>query len=397
MTSAVKGIVIVGAKRTAFGTFGGKLANTSIIDLQATAAKAVLASSNVKPELVDTVVVGNVLSSASGYGIFLPRTAALKAGIPIEKPALAVNRLCGSGFQAIVSSCQDISNGMAEICLAGGVDSMSLTPFIARNMRFGVPLGQDVVLEDSLWVGMTDPYCDLSMAMTAEKLGSLRNITRDQVDEFSLKSQQRWKAAQDAGFFKEEIVPLSVKVKNKTINFEVDEHPRPTTLEGLKNLKPRFKENGLVTAGTASGISDGAAALVLASDAAASKHNLKPLARILSYSVVGVEPSIMGIGPVPAITTALKAAGKSLNDVDLVEINEAFAAQTLACVKDLNLDTDKLNVNGGAIALGHPLGASGARIMGHLVHELRRRKAKLGVGSACIGGGQGIAVVVESL
>ncbi|KAK9878568.1 hypothetical protein WA026_022638 [Henosepilachna vigintioctopunctata] len=398
MSSAVKGIVIVGAKRTAFGTYGGKLTNISIADLQAAAAKAALTSAGVKPELVDTVVVGNVLSNSNSDGIFSARHAALKAGIPMDKPALAVNRLCGSGFQAVVSSCQDIATGVAEISLAGGVDNMSSAPHTARNVRFGVPLGQNIILEDSLWVGLTDSYCKLPMALTAEKLGALKKVTREEVDEFSFRSQQRWKSAQDAGIFKEEIAPIPIKIKKQMVDFEVDEHPRPqTTLEGLKSLRSLFKENGLVTAGTASGICDGAGALVLASEAAASKHNLKPLARILAYSSVGVDPSIMGIGPVPAINAALKAAGKTLNDMDLIEINEAFAAQTLSCAKDLNLDMDKLNVNGGAIALGHPLAASGARITAHLVHELRRRKAKLGVGSACIGGGQGIAVVIEAL
>ncbi|KAL3285803.1 hypothetical protein HHI36_000326 [Cryptolaemus montrouzieri] len=275
---------------------------------------------------------------------------------------------------------------------------MSAVPFSARNIRFGVRLGQNIVLEDSLWLGLTDTYCKMPMALTAEKLGALKKITRDEVDEFSLRSQQLWKAAHDAGVFKEEIAPISVKVKKDTVSFEVDEHPKPqSTLEILKKLKPIFKENGLVTAAAASGICDGAGAIVLASDAAAAKHNLKPLARVLSFATVGVDPTIMGIGPVPAINAALKAAGKTLNDVDLIEINEAFAAQTLACAKELKLDINKLNVNGGAIAIGHPLAASGARITAHLVHELRRRKAKLGIGSACIGGGQGIAVLIESL
>ncbi|XP_044745052.1 3-ketoacyl-CoA thiolase, mitochondrial [Coccinella septempunctata] len=398
MTSAVKGVFIVGAKRTAFGTFGGKLANVPISDLQATAAKAALASAGVKPELVDTVIVGNVLQNTNADGAFVSRHAALKSGIPIDKPALTVNRLCGSGFQAIVNSCQDIATGVAQISLAGGVDNMSSVPFSARNVRFGVPLGQNIVLEDSLWLGLTDSYCKLPMALTAEKLGAQKQVSRDEVDEYSLRSQHLWKAAQDNGVFKEEIAPHQVKVKKELVNFEIDEHPRPqTTLDGLKKLKPLFKENGLVTAGSASGICDGAGALVLASEEAANKNNLKPLARVLAYSSVGVDPTIMGIGPVPAINAALKAAGKTLNDMDLIEINEAFAAQVLACAKDLKLDLNKLNTNGGAIALGHPLAASGSRITTHLVHELRRKKAKYGVGAACIGGGQGIAIVVEAL
>ncbi|EFA05913.1 3-ketoacyl-CoA thiolase, mitochondrial [Tribolium castaneum] len=398
MTALVKGVVIVAAKRTPFGTYGGKFTKTSAVELQTVAAKAALASGNVKPELIDTVVVGNVLTSSSADGAFIPRHTALRCGIPQERPAFLVNRLCGSGFQSIVNGVQDILTGAAEISLTGGTDNMSQTPHTARNVRFGVPLGQDIVLEDSLWLGLTDSYCKMPMALTAEKLGAQFNITRDEVDEFSLRSQQLWKAAQDGGRFKEEIAPVPIKVKKETVNLEVDEHPRPqTTLDGLKKLPTLFKQNGLVTAGSASGICDGAGAVIVASEQAASKHNLTPLARIVAFSAVGVDPTIMGIGPAPAIRNVLKASGKTLDDIDLIEINEAFAAQTLACAKDLKLDINKLNVDGGAIALGHPLGASGARITAHLVHELRRRKAKFGIGSACIGGGQGIAIMIEAL
>ncbi|KAJ3638171.1 hypothetical protein MTP99_001576 [Tenebrio molitor] len=398
MTALVKGVVIVAAKRTPFGTYGGKLSKTSITEMQTVAAKAALTAANIKPELIDTVVVGNVLTSSSSDGAFLPRHAALKCGIPQERPALLVNRLCGSGFQSIVNGVQDILTGVGQISLTGGADNMSQAPHTARNIRFGVPLGQNVVLEDSLWLGLSDSYCKMPMALTAEKLGAQFNITRDEVDAFAFRSQQLWKAAQDAGRFKEEIAPISLKVKKETVSFEVDEHPRPqTTLEGLKKLPTLFKENGLVTAGSASGICDGAGAVIVASEEAATKHNLTPLARIVAFSMVGVDPTIMGIGPVPAIRNVLKATGKTLDDIDLVEINEAFGAQTLACAKDLKLDINKLNVDGGAIALGHPLAASGSRITAHLVHELRRRKAKLGIGSACIGGGQGIAVMIEAL
>uniref|UniRef100_V5GWS4 3-ketoacyl-CoA thiolase, mitochondrial n=1 Tax=Anoplophora glabripennis TaxID=217634 RepID=V5GWS4_ANOGL len=398
MSRLVQGVFIVGTKRTPFGTFGGKLVNSSIAELQTVAAKAALTSANVPLEAVDSVIIGNVLTLASGDGAFMPRHVLLNCGIPIEKPAYLVNRLCGSGFQSIVNGIQEINTGASNIVLTGGVENMSAMPYAIRNARFGVPLGVSPVLEDTLWAGLTDTYCKLPMALTAEKLGEQYKITRDEVDEFSLRSQQLWKQAQDAGRFKEEIVPIPVKVKKDTVNFEIDEHPRPqTTIEGLKKLPTLFKKNGVVTAGSASGVCDGAAAVVLASEEAATKHNLKPLARILGYSVVGVEPSIMGIGPAPAIRNLLKVTGKSLNDIDLIEINEAFGAQTLACAKELNLDLSILNVDGGAIALGHPLGASGSRITGHLVNELRRRKAKLGIGSACIGGGQGIAVMVEAL
>ncbi|XP_056641495.1 3-ketoacyl-CoA thiolase, mitochondrial isoform X1 [Diorhabda sublineata] len=399
MTALAKGIFIVGAKRTPFGTFGGKLAKTHITDLQVTASKAALAASNVNPEWVDTVVIGNVMPSVAADGGFLARHVLLKSGIPLEKPAFSVNRLCGSGFQSIINGLQDISTGVADIALTGGVENLSQSPYIVRNIRFGnIPLGQPPIFEDAMWTGLMDSYCNIPMALTAEKLGEQFKLTKDEVDAFSYTSQQRWKAANDAGKFKDEIVPVPLKEKKEIVNFEVDEHPRPwTTPEMLTKLPSLFKKDGLVTAGSASGISDGAAAVVVASEASLSKYNLKPLARIVAHSVVGVEPSIMGFGPSPAIRNILKATGKTLDDIDLIEINEAFAAQTLACAKDLKLDMNKLNVNGGAIAVGHPLAASGSRITGHLVYELKRRNGKLAIGSACIGGGQGIAIMIENI
>ncbi|XP_047535923.1 3-ketoacyl-CoA thiolase, mitochondrial-like [Vanessa atalanta] len=394
MSVAVKGIFIVGAKRTPFGTFGGVFRNTTATELQSIAATAALKEAGVAPDQIDSVIVGQVMSASQTDGIYTPRHAALKAGIPQDKPALGVNRLCGSGFQSVVNSAQDILTGVAKISLAGGVENMSQAPFAVRGVRFGTVLGASHAFEDTLWAGLTDSYCGLPMGMTAEKLGGQFGITRDEVDNFALRSQQRWKAACDAGVFKAEIEPVTLTIKKKQVKVEVDEHPRPqTTLEGLKKLPPVFKKEGLVTAGTASGISDGAGALVIASEEAA--KNLKPLARLVGWSYVGVDPSIMGVGPVPAIENLLKATKLTLNDVDLIEINEAFAAQTLSCAKALKLDMEKLNVNGGAIALGHPLAASGSRITAHLVHELRRRGLKRGIGSACIGGGQGIAVMVE--
>jgi len=396
--SLVKGVFIVGAKRTAFGTYGGKLKNVSITELQTLAAKSALTAANVKPETVDSVIIGNVSPSSAADGTFMARHVLLKSDIPIEKPAYTVNRLCGSGFQSIVNGVQDIETGFAQISLTGGVENMSAYPHIVRGLRFGVPLGTDPKMEDSLWNGLTDTYCGLPMALTAEKLGAQFNLTRDEVDAFAVRSQKLWKEAQDAGRFKEELIPVPVKGKKGIENLEMDEHPKPqSTLESMKKLPTVFKKDGLVTAGSASGICDGAGAVVVASEQALSKNGLKPLARIVAYSVVGVDPSIMGIGPAPAIKAILKAVGKTLDDIDLVEINEAFGAQTLACAKDLNLDINKLNVDGGAMALGHPLAASGSRITAHLVHELRRRNAKLGIGSACIGGGQGIAILVEAL
>ncbi|KAF5272407.1 hypothetical protein FQA39_LY07875 [Lamprigera yunnana] len=394
----VVGIVIVGAKRTAFGTFGGKFTKTSACDLQVVSNKAALEAAKIKPEMIDTVNVGNIISGSSPDGIYLARHSALKSGVPQERPALHVNRLCGSGFQSIVNGVQDILLGSAKISLTGGTENMSQAPFAVRNVRFGTQLGVNYQLEDTLWASLTDSYCKLPMALTAEKLGAKFNITRDEVDEFSLRSQMLWKKAQEAKLFKEEMVPVEVKGKKGPEFVDVDEHPRPnTTLDGLKKLRSLFKENGLVTAGTASGVSDGAGTVIVASEAAAKEYKLTPLARILGYSSVGVDPSIMGFGPVPAIQSVLKVCGLNINDIDLIEINEAFAAQTLACAKVLNLNMDKLNVNGGAIALGHPLAASGARITTHLVHELRRRKAKYGIGSACIGGGQGIALLLEAI
>ncbi|XP_028176315.1 3-ketoacyl-CoA thiolase, mitochondrial [Ostrinia furnacalis] len=396
MSVAVKGVFIVGAKRTPFGTFGGVFRNTSATELQTIAATAALKEANVAPDQVDTVTVGQVMSGTQTDGIYTPRHAALKAGIPQEKPVLGINRLCGSGFQSVINGAQDILTGAAKVSLAGGVENMSQAPFAVRGVRFGTTLGLNYAFEDTLWAGLTDSYCGLPMGMTAEKLGAQYSITRDEVDNFALQSQQRWKTSNDAGVFKAEIEPVTLTIKRKQVSVTVDEHPRPqTTLEGLKKLPPVFKKEGLVTAGTASGISDGAGAIVLASEEAA--KGLKPLARLVGWSVVGVDPSIMGVGPVPAIQNLLKATNMTLNDVDLIEINEAFCAQTLACAKALKLDMNKLNVNGGATALGHPLGASGSRITAHLVHELRRRGLKRAIGSACIGGGQGIALMVEAV
>ncbi|XP_076169644.1 yippee interacting protein 2 [Ptiloglossa arizonensis] len=399
MSIATKGIFIVAAKRTPFGTMGGVFTNKSATDLSVVAASAALQSAGLKPEKVDSVIFGHVFALSSSDGGFLARHVALKSGVPLDKPAFSVNRLCGSGFQSIVNGAQNILTGESKVVLTGGVENMSQAPFVIRNVRFGTVLGQTHEFEDSLWLGLLDTYCNLPMGMTAEKLGSQYSLKREEVDEFALRSQQLWKAANDAGRFKEELAPVTVRVKKQDVVVDTDEHPRPqTTLQSLAKLAPVFKKEGLVTAGSASGVCDGAGAVVLASEEAVKTEGLTPLARLLGYAVVGVDPSIMGIGPVPAIKQLLKITNKRLDDIELVEINEAFGAQTLACVKDLNLDINKLNVDGGAIALGHPLAASGSRITAHLVHELRRRKnGKLGIGSACIGGGQGIAVMVEAL
>ncbi|XP_050537567.1 3-ketoacyl-CoA thiolase, mitochondrial isoform X1 [Daktulosphaira vitifoliae] len=396
--SLTKGIFIVAAKRTPFGTYGGKFVKTSSTQLQVTAAKAALAAGNIDPNIVDSVIIGNVLMNTSSDGAFLPRHVLLHCGIPQDRHALGINRLCGSGFQSIVNGAQSILTGESNVVLTGGVDNMSQAPHVVRDARFGIPLGAAYQFEDSLWTGLTDTFCKLPMALTAEKLAEVYKVTRQEVDEFALRSQTLWKEAQAKNVFSSELAPVTIKVKKTDVTVDIDEHPKPkTTLETLAKLPTVFKKDGVVTAGSASGICDGAGALVLASEEALKKYSLTPLARLVGYSVVGVDPSIMGIGPAPAITKLLSLSGKSLDDIDLVEINEAFGAQTLACQKELKLNIEKLNVNGGAIAIGHPLAASGARITTHLVHELRRKNLNYAIGSACIGGGQGIAVLIEKV
>ncbi len=388
-------IFIVAAKRTPFGTFGGKLKKHSAIDLGVIAAKAALEAGKVDPETVDHVVIGNV-AQTSADALYMARHVGLKAGVPIPVPALTVNRLCGSGFQAIVNGAQEILLGDAEIVLTGGAESMSQAPYAARGIRFGIKLGKSPELEDTLWSSLYDPHAGCAMANTAENLAEKHELTREQCDEYGLRSQKTWAAAHEAGRFKEEMAPIEIKGRKGVETFDFDEHARPeATLEKMAKLPAVFKKGGVVSAGNASGICDGAGAVIVASGEAVKKHGLTPLARVVQWHVAGVEPTLMGIGPVPAIRGALERSGLGLDAMDLVEINEAFAPQYLACEKELGLDREKTNVDGGAIALGHPLAATGARIMSHLTHELRRREGRYGVGSACIGGGQGIAIVIE--
>jgi len=395
--SLAREIWIVGAKRTAFGTFNGALKDFTATDLGVEASKAALAQAGVDPAHVDQVIFGNV-QQTSADAIYLARHVGLRAGVPIGAPALTLNRLCGSGFQAVVSGAEQILLGDAEVVLTGGTESMSQAPFIVRGARTGLPFGKPQQLADSLWEALTDSYTKMPMAITAENLAEKHGITRADCDAYALRSQKAWAAANEAGRFRDEIAPIELKTKKGVTQFAVDEHARPdTTPEALAKLAPVFKKDGTVTAGNASGICDGAAALVIASKEAAQKHGWKPLARLVNWGVAGCDPTIMGIGPVPAIRRALERSGTKLADYDLVEVNEAFAPQYLAVEKELGLDREKTNVNGGAIALGHPLGASGARITAHLVYELRRRGGKLGIGSACIGGGQGIAVLIEAM
>ena len=394
-------IVILSAKRTPFGTFGGALKNHSATDLGVIAARAALISAGVAPGDIDQVIFGNV-AQTSADAIYLARHVGLRCELPQAAPALTLNRLCGSGFQAIVSGAEQLMLGEASVVLVGGTESMSQAPYAMRDARWGVPFGKTPQMEDTLWTSLTDSFTGMPMAMTAEKLAELHSVSQDDVNAFSLRSQRLTKEAQDQGAFADEITPVEVKKGKETVTFSKDEHNRPeTTLEGLKKLPKIFKKDGVIHAGAASGICDGAAALVLTTASHAKAKGWQPLARLSGWAIAGCDPTIMGIGPVPAIQKMMKKTGISLSSIDLIEINEAFAPQVLACAKELGIDalsgSSKLNVDGGAIALGHPLGASGARITAHLVHALGRRKLKLGVGSACIGGGQGIAVLVQSV
>jgi acetyl-CoA C-acetyltransferase/acetyl-CoA acyltransferase 2 len=392
-----KEIVILAAKRTPFGTFGGTLKDLSATDLGVHAARAALSASGVPPDDVGHVIFGNV-AQTSADAIYLARHVGLRAGVPDRVPALTVNRLCGSGFEAVIQAALFLETDQAEAVLAGGTESMSQAPFALRGARFGAPLGKPPAVEDMLWSALTDSYCGLPMALTAEKLAEQHRIGQDAVDEYSVESQRRWAAAQEAGRFEAELAPVEVQGKKGPVSFARDEHPRPdATIEALRKLPKVFKKDGVIHAGAASGISDGAGALVLATRAYAERKGLRPLARLVNWGHAGVDPSIMGIGPVPATRNALARAGAALADVDLFEVNEAFAPQVLAVIQELGLPRDRTNVDGGAIALGHPLAASGARIVGHLVHETRRRGVRFGLGAACIGGGQGVAVIVEAL
>ncbi|XP_010216061.1 PREDICTED: 3-ketoacyl-CoA thiolase, mitochondrial [Tinamus guttatus] len=392
----LRGVFIVAAKRTPFGTYGGLLKDLTAIDLAEHAARAALAAGKVSPEIVDSVVVGNVMQTSSDAA-YIARHVGLRVGIPVPVPALTVNRLCGSGFQSIANGCQEVCLNDSEVVLCGGAENMSQSPYAVRNVRFGTKLGVDMKMEDTLWSAVNDTHINTPMGVTAENLAVKYNITREDCDRYALKTQQRFKAASDAGYFNEEMAPIEVKTKKGKESMQKDEHPQPqTTLEQLAKLPTVFKKDGTVTAGNASGVCDGSGAIIIASESALKKHSLTPLARIVAYHASGCDPNIMGIGPVHAITEVLKKEGLTLKDMDLVEVNEAFAPQYLAVEKVLGLDPEKTNVNGGAIAVGHPLAASGSRITAHLVYELRRRGGKYAVGSACIGGGQGIAVLIEN-
>jgi acetyl-CoA acetyltransferase family protein len=378
-------IVIVSGKRTPMGEFGGALRDFTALELGAAASRAAIEQSGVEVGEFDHAIFGNALQT-SGDALYGARHVALKAGLPVEVPALTVNRLCGSGIQSIISAAQLIELGEAQTVLAGGIESMSQAPHVIRGARWGLRLGQGK-LEDSLMVALLDTYCGCYMAATAENLARKYGITREAQDEFALRSQKLATAAWDAGRFKEEVTAVG--------EFARDDHMRPnTTLEGLAKLKPAFAKDGFVTAGNASGIVDGGAAVVVTTPGRAKN---KPLGRIVSWGIAGVQPELMGIGPVPAAKIAMERAGLKIADIDLIEINEAFAAQYLAVEKALELDRTRVNVNGGAIALGHPLGATGTRLVMTILYELQRRKKRYGLAGACIGGGQGIAMIVEAI
>jgi acetyl-CoA acetyltransferase family protein len=389
-------VFILGGARTPMAEYTGKLKDISALELGAIAARAAMERTGVKPEDVDHVIYGNVLQT-SADAVYGARHVGLKAGLPVEVPALTVNRLCGSGIQAAVNGAQLILLGEADIVLTGGMESMSQAPHVIRGLRNGLRLGQGQ-LEDTLWSALLDTHCGCTMAGTAENCAAKYSVSREEQDAYAIRSQQLADKAWKEGRLKEEVVPVEIKSRKGVELFSQDDHMRPdSTMEALAKLPPAFSKNGCVTAGNASGIVDGGAALILASTAGAGRHGLKPLAKLTHWAYVGVEPTLMGMGPVPATRKVLERAGLALKDIDLIEVNEAFAAQYLSVEKELGLDRDRVNVNGGAIALGHPLGMTGTRLLLTLTLELRRRGLKRGLATACIGGGQGIAAIVEAL
>ncbi|MFE4704311.1 acetyl-CoA C-acetyltransferase [Peribacillus simplex] len=387
-------VVIVGAARTPVGAFGGSLAKVSAVDLGVVAAKEAIKRANISADMIDEVLVGNILSAGLGQNV--ARQVAIHAGIPETTPAMAINKLCGSGLRTVIMGAQFIALGDADVILAGGIESMSNAPYLLPNYRFGQKMGNAEAVDSMTYDALTDVFNQYHMGVTAENIAEQWEISREKQDEFALESQLKAEKAQLEGRFADEIVPVEYKRRGKTILVDQDEHPRHgLTIDQLAKLRPAFKENGTVTAGNASGINDGGAMLVLMSKEKADELGLEALATIKSYANAALDPKIMGYGPVPATRKALAKAGLTIDDLDLMEVNEAFAAQSLAVLKDLELKPEKVNVNGGAIALGHPVGASGARILVTLLYEMKRRDAKTGLATLCIGGGQGTALIVE--
>ena len=390
-------VVIASACRTAIGTFGGALKDVPAVELGAVVVREAVRRAGIRPDQVDEVVMGNILQA--GLGMNPARQAAIKAGLPESVPAHTVNKVCGSGLKAVMLASQAIRCGDAEVVVAGGMESMSGAPYLLPGARWGQRLGHGQALDHMIHEGLTDAFHDIHMGITAENLVERHGISREDQDAFAAESQRRAEAAIKGGLFRDEIVPVPLpQKKGEPRPFDTDEHPRPgTTAESLARLKPAFKKDGSVTAGNSSGINDGAAALLVSSAERASGLGVKPLARIVSHASAAVDPKVMGIGPVPAVRKALEKGGLSLDEIQLFELNEAFAAQSLAVLRELKLDPARVNVSGGAIALGHPIGASGARVLVTLIHLLRRRGERLGLAALCIGGGQGVAMVVEAL
>jgi acetyl-CoA C-acetyltransferase len=388
-------VVIVSAVRTPIGSFGGSFKDVSAVRLGVVAAKEAIARANVKPEMIDEVIFGNILQAGQGQNV--ARQVSVGAGIPVEVPSMTINKVCGSGLKTVSLAAQAILLGEADVVLAGGTENMSLAPYTISKARWGLRMGDGTIVDYMVQDGLTDVFNNCHMGITAENIAEQWNITREAQDKFSLESQLRAEKAIKGGRFKDEIVPVEIpQKKGDPIIVDTDEFPRfGSTIEGLSKLKPAFKKDGTVTAGNASGINDGAAAIVLMSKEKADELGLRPLAAIVSFASAGVDPKIMGYGPVPATRKALAKAKMTINDIDLVEANEAFAAQSLAVVKDLELDLEKTNVNGGAIALGHPVGCSGTRILVTLIHEMVKRDLKTGLATLCIGGGQGTAIIVK--
>lgn len=393
----MKEVVIVSAARTAIGNFGGALAGFSAVELGRIAAEEAIKRAGIQKEIIDEVIIGNVLSAGLGQNV--ARQIAIKSGLPNTVSAMSINKVCGSGLRAISLAAQIIKAGDADVILAGGTESMSNAPYLLNKARFGYRLGNDSLVDVIIQDGLTDTFNNYHMGITAENVAEKWGITKEEQDRFACESQQRAENVIKSGKFKDEIVPVVIpQRKGDPIIFDTDEFPRfGTTFEALSKLKPAFKKDGTVSAGNASGINDSAAMLIVMSADKAAELGLKPMARIVSYSSAGLEPEIMGYGPVPASKSVLEKAGLTIEDIDLVEANEAFAAQSLAVIKDLGLDTSKTNVNGGAIALGHPIGASGARITVSLLYEMQKRRAKYGLSTLCIGGGMGTALIVERI
>lgn len=393
----MKEVVIVSAVRTAIGNFGGSLATLSATELGVIAAKEAIKRAGIDPAEISETIIGNILSAGLGQNV--SRQIAVNAGVPDTKPAMTINKLCGSGLRAVSLAAQFIMLGDADVVLAGGTESMSNAPYLLPQGRTGYRMGHGQVIDSMIKDGLTDSFNDYHMGITAENIAERWNISREEQDMFALESQRRAEAAQSAGRFVDEIVPVSIpQRKGDPIIFDTDEFPKHGLKpEKLTALKPAFKKDGTVTAGNASGINDGACMLIIMSADKAAELGIKPLARILSYGNAALDPAIMGYGPVPATLAALKKAGLTIDDIDLVEANEAFAAQSIAVVRDLKLDPQKVNVNGGAIALGHPIGASGARILTTLIYEMKRRNSDKGLATLCIGGGQGTALIIENI